>query len=65
MFAFKRGQLITVVKVTVLCIRAVQAQMYIGIRESQVLVMIDEALAAAGLTERWALVLFGGKLFLL
>lgn len=46
-------------EVTVLCIRAVQAQMYIGIRESQVRVMIDEALAAAGLTERWALVLFG------
>lgn len=37
--------------------------MYIGIRESQVLVMIDEALAAAGLAERWALVLFGGKIF--
>ncbi|KAG2360857.1 peptidase M24, structural domain-containing protein [Suillus spraguei] len=46
-------------EVTVLCIRAVQAQMYIGIRESQVRAMIDEALAAAGLTERWALVLFG------
>lgn len=46
-------------EVTVLCIRAVQAQMYIGIRESQVRVMIDEALAAAGLAERWALVLFG------
>ncbi|KAG2348495.1 hypothetical protein BDR05DRAFT_944599 [Suillus weaverae] len=40
-------------------IRAVQAQMYIGIGESQVRAMIDEALAAAGLTERWALVLFG------
>lgn len=59
----KRGQLIVVIKVTVLCIRAVQAQMFIGIRESQVRVMIDEALAAAGLTERWALVLFGGKPF--
>ncbi|KAG1882950.1 peptidase M24, structural domain-containing protein [Suillus subluteus] len=46
-------------EVTLLCIRAVQAHMYIGIRESQVLAMIDEALAAAGLTERWALVLFG------
>ncbi|KAG1819572.1 peptidase M24, structural domain-containing protein [Suillus subaureus] len=46
-------------EVTLLCIRAVQAQMYIGIRESQVRAMIDEALAAAGLTERWALVLFG------
>lgn len=33
--------------------------MYIGIGESQVRAMIDEALAAAGLTERWALVLFG------
>jgi Xaa-Pro aminopeptidase len=46
-------------EVTVLCIRAVQAQMYIGIRESQVRAMIDEALAVAGLTGRWALVLFG------
>ncbi|KAG2149388.1 peptidase M24, structural domain-containing protein [Suillus clintonianus] len=46
-------------EVTVLCIRAVQAQMYIGIRESQVLAMVDESLAVAGLTERWALVLFG------
>ncbi|KAG1736725.1 peptidase M24, structural domain-containing protein [Suillus lakei] len=46
-------------EVTVLCIRAVQAQMYIGVRESQVRAMVDEALAVAGLTERWALVLFG------
>ncbi|KAG1749007.1 peptidase M24, structural domain-containing protein [Suillus paluster] len=46
-------------EVTVLGIRAVQAQMYIGIRESEVQVMIDEALAVAGLRERWALVLFG------
>ena len=34
--------------------------MRIGMRESQVTQMIDEALAVAGLTERWALVLFGG-----
>lgn len=34
--------------------------MRIGMRESQVLQMVDEALAVAGLTERWALVLFGG-----
>ncbi|KAF8840976.1 Creatinase/aminopeptidase [Paxillus ammoniavirescens] len=46
-------------EVTVLAIRAVQAQLYIGIRESQVMEMVDDALAAAGLTERWALVLFG------
>lgn len=46
-------------EVTVLCIRAVQAQMYIGIRESEVQAMIDEALAVAGIRERWALVLFG------
>ena len=39
--------------------------MYIGIRESEVLAMVDEALAAAGLTERWALVLFGGNYFFL
>jgi len=39
--------------------------MYIGIRESEVLVMVDEALAAAGLTERWALVQFGGNYFFL
>lgn len=47
-------------KVTVLALRAVQAQMRIGIRESEVMQMVDEALAIAGLTERWALVLFGG-----
>ncbi|KAG8217334.1 peptidase M24, structural domain-containing protein [Butyriboletus roseoflavus] len=46
-------------EVTLLAIRAVQAQMHIGMRESQVIQMIDEALAVAGLTERWALVLFG------
>ncbi|KIJ60667.1 hypothetical protein HYDPIDRAFT_138923 [Hydnomerulius pinastri MD-312] len=46
-------------EVTVLAIRAVQAQMYIGMHESQVIAMVDDALAAAGLTERWALVLFG------
>ncbi|OAX40048.1 Creatinase/aminopeptidase [Rhizopogon vinicolor AM-OR11-026] len=46
-------------EVTVLSIRAVQAQMYIGIRESEVRAMVDEALAAAGLVDRWALVLFG------
>lgn len=34
--------------------------MRIGMRESQVIQMVDEALAVAGLTERWALVLFGG-----
>lgn len=45
---------------TLLAIRAVQAQMRIGMRESQVIQMVDEALAVAGLTERWALVLFGG-----
>jgi len=37
--------------------------MYIGIRESEVRAMVDEALAAAGLVDRWALVLFGGKFF--
>lgn len=47
-------------KVTVLAIRAVQAQMHIGMRESEVMRLVDEALAVAGLTERWALVLFGG-----
>ncbi|KAF9239642.1 peptidase M24, structural domain-containing protein, partial [Melanogaster broomeanus] len=46
-------------EVTVLALRAVQAQMYIGIRESQVIKMVDDALAAAGVSERWALVLFG------
>ncbi|KAH0830408.1 peptidase M24, structural domain-containing protein [Lanmaoa asiatica] len=46
-------------EVTVLAIRAVKAQMRIGMRESQVIQMVDEALAVAGLTERWALVLFG------
>ncbi|KAF8436944.1 peptidase M24, structural domain-containing protein [Boletus edulis BED1] len=40
-------------EVTVLAIRAVQAQMHIGMRESQVIQMVDEALAVAGLTERW------------
>jgi len=46
-------------EVTVLAIRAVQARMRIGLRESQVIQMVDEALAVAGLTERWTLVLFG------
>ncbi|KAF8558450.1 Creatinase/aminopeptidase [Imleria badia] len=46
-------------EVTVLAIRAVQAQTRIGMRESQVIQLVDEALAVAGLTERWALVLFG------
>lgn len=46
-------------EVTVLAIRAVQKQMYIGIRESQVRQLIDRALAVAGVTDRWALVLFG------
>lgn len=46
-------------EVTVLAIRAVQKQMYIGIRESQVRQLIDQALAVAGVTDRWALVLFG------
>ncbi|KAF9228642.1 peptidase M24 [Gyrodon lividus] len=46
-------------EVTVLAIRAVQAQMHIGMRESQVMELVDDALATAGLTERWALVLFG------
>ncbi|KAH7889898.1 Creatinase/aminopeptidase [Phlebopus sp. FC_14] len=46
-------------EVTVLAIRAVQAQMYVGIRESQVRAMVDDALATAGVDERWALVLFG------
>lgn len=45
---------------TVLAIRAVQAQMRVGMRESQVIQLVDEALTVAGLTERWALVLFGG-----
>ncbi|EGN96078.1 hypothetical protein SERLA73DRAFT_76078 [Serpula lacrymans var. lacrymans S7.3] len=46
-------------EVTLLAIRAVQAQMYIGIRESQVRRMMEKALSAAGLTETFALVLFG------
>ncbi|KAI9569078.1 peptidase M24, structural domain-containing protein [Boletus coccyginus] len=46
-------------EITVLAIRAVRAQIRIGMRESQVIQMVDEALAVAGLTERWALVLFG------
>ncbi|KII88686.1 hypothetical protein PLICRDRAFT_111447 [Plicaturopsis crispa FD-325 SS-3] len=44
---------------TVLAIRAVREQMYIGIRESQVRTLIRSALAAAGLTELDSLVLFG------
>lgn len=46
---------------TVLAIRAVQKRMYIGIRESQVRQLIDRTLAVAGVTDRWALVLFGVK----
>lgn len=46
-------------EVTLLAIRAVQRQMYIGIRESQVKDLIDQALTVAGVTDRWALVLFG------
>ncbi|KAH7909718.1 peptidase M24, structural domain-containing protein [Hygrophoropsis aurantiaca] len=46
-------------EVTLLAIRAVQSHMYIGIRESQVREMMEDALAAAGLTTRFALVLFG------
>ncbi|KAL4074621.1 peptidase M24, structural domain-containing protein [Scleroderma yunnanense] len=44
---------------TLLAIQAVQTQMYIGIRESQVRHLIDHALASAGIQNRWALVLLG------
>jgi hypothetical protein len=46
--------------VTVLAIRAVRDHMYIGIRESQVRRMMENALSAAGLQNPFALVLFGG-----
>ncbi|KAG6333601.1 hypothetical protein ID866_5486 [Astraeus odoratus] len=46
---------------TVLAIRAVQKQMHIGIRESEVKALIDSALSIAGVEDRWALVLFGGN----
>lgn len=46
-------------EVTLLAIRAVQKQMYIGIRESQVRDLMDHALTIAGIENRWALVLFG------
>lgn len=45
---------------TLLAIRAVRDQMYIGIRESYVRRMMEQALAAAGLQDIFALVLFGG-----
>lgn len=45
---------------TLLAIREVRDQMYIGIRESQVRRMMESALAAAGLQDIFALVLFGG-----
>lgn len=35
--------------------------MYIGIRESQVRDLMDHTLTIAGIENRWALVLFGGK----
>lgn len=44
-----------------LAIRAVREHMYIGIRESQVRALLSTALFAAGITESWMLVLFGGK----
>jgi hypothetical protein len=47
-------------QVTVLAIRAVRDQMYMGMRESQVREMMENALSVAGLYEPWALVLFGG-----
>ncbi|KAH7929783.1 Creatinase/aminopeptidase [Leucogyrophana mollusca] len=46
-------------EVTLLAVRAVQERMYIGIRESQVRKMMEDALSAAGLTNTFALVLFG------
>ena len=47
-------------QVTLLAIRAVRDQMYIGIRESQVRRMMENALSTAGLQDVFALVLFGG-----
>lgn len=44
-----------------LAIRAVQEKMYLGIRESQVRRLMENALAAAGLKDNFALVLFGGN----
>ena len=52
--------LICGMQVTVLAIRAVRDQMYMGMRESQVREMMENALSVAGLYEPWALVLFGG-----
>ncbi|KAI0063463.1 peptidase M24 [Artomyces pyxidatus] len=46
-------------EVTVLAIRAVREQLYIGVRESEAHALMDEALAAAGLEGGSSLVLFG------
>lgn len=48
---------------TLLAIRAVRDQMYIGIRESQVRHMMENALSTAGLQDLSALVLFGGNFY--
>jgi hypothetical protein len=50
-------------QVTLLAIRAVRDQMYIGIRESQVRHMMENALSTAGLQDLFALVLFGGDFY--
>jgi Xaa-Pro aminopeptidase len=44
---------------TVLAIRHVRSKMNIGVRESQVRGWMSDALASAGLTDTWSLVLFG------
>jgi hypothetical protein len=43
-----------------MAIRTVRDEMYIGIKESQVRRMMENALFAAGLEDSFALVLFGG-----
>jgi hypothetical protein len=44
-----------------MAIREVREQMYIGIRESEARTIIVKALTAAGLSDGYSLVLFGGK----
>lgn len=47
-------------QVTLLSIRAVREQIYIGMRQSQVSDLLQQAHTVAGLTDVDALVLFGG-----
>jgi len=47
-------------QVTLLAIRAVRERLYIGVRESEARSLMDSALAAAGLSGGFSLVLFGG-----